>query len=249
MLLRSFYVPAATRTHVGVTTDVDPSADLGKTFASMLPEDRRTFPLSSRVDRISVSVSGDTYTLVGGTPRDGKVVLELQANAGAGDARPAHAALFESVLRNIGLVFAKSPVAEVMLVGDMRQLTQDSWRAALGALPGLARLRVGGAKESPSTDGLLALCETLQEDSVSESDHKGALCPNLQHVVIYGAMYSQALIDQAEKLLVARDTMGKPLEGLTMGLRVSSAEDQEHIETSWKVLRRLVRNCVLRVIS
>ncbi|KAI0355353.1 hypothetical protein OH77DRAFT_319512 [Trametes cingulata] len=205
LILENFYLPATADVHILSDVLLQPEPDFGHTFAVLMPEDTRTLPILKELRKLEVKNVNNTFFLIGETPLRNKLTLEVNLDlefllGSMSD----HVVLYESMMRNIGLVFYDSPILVASFAGDLSGVTKNTWSHALAPLTLLTELTVEDT--SPDSAGTTALFDALatKEGRFTQANTPVTLCPSLDAVHVRGATYEQELLEQISHFLVER---------------------------------------------
>ncbi|KAH9854996.1 hypothetical protein C2E23DRAFT_858199 [Lenzites betulinus] len=227
--------------------------DFGRTFGRVIPPNRNSIPILKAITHVEVNlVRGSTYQLIGATPRGNRLVLEIDMSVEFALGFTGGALLYESAVRNLGDVFRGSPVTHAVFSGDFARVTAGSWRAALGALPGLKKLKI--TDSGTHAAGMPALCEALSDpvkdldDADSEAKH---ICQHLEVLCVCGTAYGVSHLEDVVNCLNRRNEAScAKLQALWFQLKAEPVHDDgEQLIKVKDMLADLVQHSRIQVLT
>ncbi|KAI0677206.1 hypothetical protein C8Q78DRAFT_74531 [Trametes maxima] len=228
-------IPATANVHITADVKGVYDADFGTTFVKLLPHDLRTLPIFKEITSVEVNLSQNTYRLIGQAPMRNNLVLEVNLDVEMGLGMMKHNQLYESAIRNLGLVFCASPVAVATFVGDFSCVSQESWCGSLCALPSLLKLKVDDfGKDSNAARRLF---ETLALPT-SPNDAR-VICPHLQVLFVRGVMCRIPLLEAIDNCLDRRAEVGSQLQQVQIEMKSTGAHGQGevlHYQTEYTLM-------------
>ncbi|KAI0371599.1 hypothetical protein BV20DRAFT_184882 [Pilatotrama ljubarskyi] len=232
LLLENLYVPATADVHILPSILADYQEDFGTWFAAILPEDTRTLPILKEIMGLEVKLVENTFLLIGETPRYNKLTLEINLDFELAVGILADRdALFESTMRSIGLVVYDAPVMIASFQGNLINVSEDTWAAALAPLTALVKLSVDDT--GPRTAGAITLFKALATPVGRFTKDEVTLCRSLDTIYVRGAACESELLCQIDKFLIARQTIEPKIHSLRVELKPHSEFSRAQLDSDW----------------